>query len=88
MKAARDEVRKLQRSGVDPARQRLLDKLTHQTQAGTTFEAVARELHATKLEAWSKQYGARWIERMEKDLFPRIGSLQRALVNVSRRCKS
>jgi integrase len=72
---ARDEARKLQRSGVDPSQQRQLDKLTHQTQAGTTFEAVARELHATKLDAWRKQYGERWIERMEKDLFPWIGSL-------------
>jgi hypothetical protein len=72
---ARDDARKLLRTGVDPAQQRQLDKLTHQTQSGTTFEAVARERHATKLEAWSKQYGERWIERMEKDLFPWIGSL-------------
>ena len=65
--------RELLRTGVDPMQQRHLDKLTRQTRSGTTFEAVARELHATKLEAWSKQCGECWIERMEKDLFPWIG---------------
>jgi integrase len=72
---ARDEARKLLRAGTDPAQQRQLDKLTRQTVAGVTFEAVARELHATKHSGWSPQYAARWIERMEKDLFPWIGSL-------------
>jgi integrase len=43
--------------------------------AGVTFEAVARELHATKRSGWSLRYAERWIERMEKDLFPWIGSL-------------
>ena len=40
-----------------------------------TFEAVARELHATKASGWSAQYAARWLERMEKDLFPWLGSV-------------
>ena len=69
LNAARDP-RELLRTGVDPTQQRQLDKLTRQTRSGTTFEAVARELHAIELKAWSKQYGERWIERMEKDLFP------------------
>jgi integrase len=72
---ARDDARKLLRKGTDPAQQRQLDKLTRQAVAGITFEAVARELHATKHSGWSPRYAARWIERMEKDLFPWIGSL-------------
>ena len=72
---ARDDARKLLRAGTDPAQQRQLDKLTRQTVAGITFEAVARELHATKHSGWSQRYAARWIERVEKDLFPWIGSL-------------
>jgi integrase len=72
---ARDDARKLLRSGVDPAQQRQLDKLTRQTVSGTTFEAVARELHTTKRSGWSPRYATRWLERMEKDLFPWIGSL-------------
>jgi integrase len=72
---ARDDARKLLRSGTDPTQKRLLDKLTRQTLSGTTFEAIARELHATKHSGWSPRYAARWIERMEKDLFPWIGTL-------------
>lgn len=78
LKAARltrDEARQLQQSGTDPAQQRQLDRLQRKTKAAVTFEAVARELHAIKAPTWSEQYGARWLERMEKDLFPRIGSL-------------
>jgi len=72
---ARDDARKLLRSGTDPTQKRHLDKLTRQTVSGTAFEAVARELHATKHTGWSPRYAARWIERMEKDLFPWIGTL-------------
>jgi integrase len=54
---------------------RRLEKLTRSVSAETTFAAVAREFHAVKLNGWSKQYGERWIERMEKDLFPWIGGV-------------
>jgi integrase len=79
---ARDDARKLLRAGTDPAQQRQLDKLTRQTVAGITFEAVARELHATRHSGWSPRYAARWIERMEKDLFPWIGSLPLAEITA------
>lgn len=49
--------------------------MTRQTISGTTFESVARELHATKHTGWSPRCATRWLERMEKDLFPWIGSL-------------
>ena len=72
---ARDQARKLQRGGTDPARHRQLEKLTKQVAACATFEVVAKELHATKSGAWGPRYFERWIERMEKDLFPWISSL-------------
>jgi integrase len=72
---ARDDARKVQRGGVDPAQRRQLDKLTKGAIAGTTFAAIARELHAVKRKGWSEKYAERWIERMEKDLFPWIGGL-------------
>ena len=72
---ARDQAREEHRTGVDPVQRRRLDKLSRSVSADTTFEAIARELHAIKLNGWSKQYGERWIERMEKDLFPWIGGL-------------
>lgn len=71
----RDEAKKLQVQGIDPVQRRRLDKLANQVQHDATFEAVARELHATKASGWSAQYASRWIERMEKDLFPWIGTL-------------
>jgi hypothetical protein len=70
---ARDRAREEHRTGVDPVQRRRLDKLSRGVSAETTFEAIARELHAVKHSGWSKQYGERWIERMEKDLFPWIG---------------
>jgi len=78
LKAARgerDDARKLHGQGIDPVQRRRLSKLANKVQHDATFEAVARECHAAKAGGWSKQYGARWIERMEKDLFPWIGAL-------------
>lgn len=75
---ARDDARKLLRSGTDPSQQRQLEKLTKKISADSTFETTARELHATKSDAWGPRYFERWIERMEKDLFPWIGSLPMA----------
>lgn len=72
---ARDAARSIHRTGVDPAQKKQLDKLANQTTTDATFEVVARELHATKSGAWGARYFERWIERMEKDLFPWIGSL-------------
>jgi integrase len=79
---ARDEARKLQRGGTDPAQHRQLERLNKQTIAGATFAVVARELHATKDGAWGPRYFERWIERMEKDLFPWIGSLPLAEITA------
>jgi integrase len=72
---ARDEARKLLEKGIDPAQHKRLTKLSAQAAAGESFEFVARKLHATKHAGWSPRYADRWIERMEKDLFPWIGSL-------------
>jgi len=71
----RDRARLERHTGADPVQTRRLEKLNRQSQAGVTFEAVAREFHATKKTGWSPRYASRWLERMEKDLFPWIGSL-------------
>jgi hypothetical protein len=81
-RVARDDARRLQQDGTDPAQHRQLDKLAKQAKAAVTFEAVAREFHATKGKGWSPQYAARWIERMEKDLFLWIGSLPLAEITA------
>ena len=80
-RAARDEARKTRQSGTNPVQRRKADKLAKATSSATTFEAVARELHATKGDAWSKTHAAQWLRCLEKDLFPWLGSLP--LVDVS-----
>lgn len=69
----RDSARQILQTGADPAKRRQIERLEALTQAVNTFEAVARELHTTKASGWSAQYAARWLERMEKDLFPWLG---------------
>ena len=56
--------------------QRRVDKLDNLSAGDATFEAVAREFHATHKGGWSPHYARRWLERLEKDLFPFIGPLQ------------
>lgn len=74
-RGARDDARKLQQAGTDPAQRRQLDKLSRQVDTDAKFEVVARELHHTKKSSWSESYADRWISLMEKDMFPWIGSL-------------
>ena len=80
-----EEFRRLVSEGINPSDERKAarDARLQELDAGRresaglppvdSFEAVARELHATKATAWSPLYGQRWIERMDKDLFPLIG---------------
>jgi integrase len=74
-RAGRDAARKTREAGTDPVQKRKADALAKATSNAITFEVVAREFHASKTGALSPQYSARWIERMEKDLFPWIGSM-------------
>lgn len=78
---ARDDAKIVRRSGKNPVQQRKVDRIANAVAKGTSFEAVAREFHKTKAGGWSSRYGERWIERMEKDLFPVLGSL--ALTDIS-----
>lgn len=72
---ARDEAKKARLAGINPVQARKLDKLRSDADSENSFEAVAREFFTTKRSAWSARYAARWIERMQKDLFPHLGSL-------------
>lgn len=71
----RTEARELLAEGLDPGVAKRAEKLATRVAAANTFEAVAREFHATQASGWSPRYASRWIERMEKDLFPYIGKL-------------
>ena len=80
-RAARDEARKTRQGGTNPVQARKADKLARATSSATTFEAVARELHATKASGWSTTHAKQWLRCLEKDVFPRVGSLP--LVDIS-----
>lgn len=69
----REVARRLLQTGSDPAKRRQIDRLEAKLLEKNTFAEVARELHGTKASGWSEQYAQRWLERMEKDLFPWIG---------------
>ncbi|MEQ1683481.1 MAG: integrase arm-type DNA-binding domain-containing protein [Burkholderiaceae bacterium] len=80
-RVARDDARKTRQGGTNPVQARKADKLAKATSSATTFEAVARELHTTKASGWSTTHAKQWLRCLEKDVFPRVGSLP--LVDVS-----
>lgn len=78
----RDEAREARKSGTNPVQKRKADKLATSASSATTFEGVAREYFGTKASSWSPRYTARWIQRMEKDLFPVLGALPLASITA------
>jgi integrase len=72
---ARDAARKVRKDGADPVLKRKADRLAKSASAETTFEAVAREFHATRRSGWSDTYAEKWLRLMERDLFPWLGAL-------------
>lgn len=70
----RDEARKLLAAGVDPGAHRKAAKAAQQTQRANTFEVVAREWHNKQSAKWTPRHAERTLDRLEKDLFPYLGS--------------
>ena len=70
----RDATRKLLAAGVDPSAQRKLDKLTASVAAETAFETVAREWYAKHAPNWAPSHSEKIIRRLERDVFPWLGS--------------
>ena len=60
------------------------DALASKASIATTFEAVARELHAIKSvpDGWIKDHAAQRLRCFERDLFPWLGSLPLASVSA------
>ncbi|HWG09873.1 MAG TPA: integrase arm-type DNA-binding domain-containing protein [Rhodanobacteraceae bacterium] len=73
----RDDARKLLADGIDPGEKR---KAEAQAPADT-FEAVAREWFAKYSPQWAEDHANRNIRRLERDVFPWIGS--KPLANVT-----
>jgi integrase len=70
----RDAARKLLADGIDPSANRKATKAAKGEQAANSFEVVAREWYAKFSQTWNENHGTRIIRRLERDIFPWIGS--------------
>ncbi len=71
----REDAARTLREGADPAvakRQRAAEQTA---MAGSTFETIAREWHASQKAGWSKRYANIVLNSFVNDVFPRIGTL-------------
>ncbi|QIZ47828.1 tyrosine-type recombinase/integrase [Dickeya zeae] len=69
----RDEAKAMLANGINPSDARRAEKLSLQFSTENTFEAVAREWHASKLSTWSEGYAKEVIRYLEKEIFPFLG---------------
>jgi len=79
---ARDEAKRLRHDGTDPVQARKATKAAGASDNDGTFAGVAREFHGIKAPSWSGTYSARWLDRMEKDVFPWVGMLQLSAITA------
>ncbi|HSS45844.1 MAG TPA: Arm DNA-binding domain-containing protein, partial [Burkholderiales bacterium] len=70
----RDEARKQVAAGIDPAENRKAMKTARADRAANSFEVVAREWFAKYSPNWATSHADKIIQRLEKDVFPWIGS--------------
>jgi integrase len=73
-RARRDDARKLLASGVDPSVHRQAAKAAQAESASNSFEVIAREWFVKHESGWVASHSKRLIVRLEKDVFPFIGS--------------
>jgi hypothetical protein len=71
----RDAARRLVKEGVHPSRHRKAERLTVQTEAANTFEAVAREWIEQRGAGWSANYLRQVRSVLVADVYPTIGGL-------------
>lgn len=69
----RMDARRQRAAGTDPAQARRIDKVNKATADANTFEALAREWHATTIDKWQPRTAANILHRLEFDVFPLIG---------------
>lgn len=70
----RDDARKLLRKNIDPSVERKAKKVMRAAVSSNSFEAVAREWFIKYSANWSENHSSRIIRRLERDIFPWLGS--------------
>jgi len=73
-RAKHQAARQLLATGVDPSASRKAMKASGRVIEGDSFEAVAREFFDIRRAEWSGPHATRWIERLQKDVFPWLGA--------------
>ena len=72
-RAKRMEARRLKLQGIDPGKYRDDARRLAAEKASNTFEKIAREWYANKVPTWSERTAKNMLQRLEADIFPRIG---------------
>ncbi|MCP4475093.1 MAG: integrase arm-type DNA-binding domain-containing protein [Gammaproteobacteria bacterium] len=78
LKEARDrkhEMRKLLANHIDPGEHRKAIKAANLNKASNSLEIVAREWYSKHVANWSEIYAKKTLNRLEKDLFPWLGTV-------------
>ena len=70
----REEARQLLAQQIDPSELRKAEKASREGHSGNSFETVAREWFAKQSPNWAAGHASRVLRRLEKDIFPWIGS--------------
>lgn len=72
----RDEARKLVAAGVDPSADRKCKKASRAELLANSFESIGREWYTKQVKdkVWTADHAATNLRRLEKDIFPWIGS--------------
>jgi integrase len=78
----RDTVRKLLANGIDPSENRKAKKSARANVVANGFEVVAREWFNKYSVNWARDHSKRIMRRLERDIFPWIGSRPISAVNA------
>lgn len=70
----RDSARQLLADGIDPSEQRKALRTTKLERNANSFEIIAREWFLKNKANWVKSHATKILSRLEKDIFPWIGS--------------
>ncbi len=78
----RQAARELLAKGIDPSAVRKAEKAAPANLIADSFEVVAREFLAVKIEEWSGPHSTRWLQRLEHDVFPWLGAQSLASITA------
>jgi len=79
----RTQARKALAAGNDPAEVKKAAKRLGVEKSHNTFESIAREWHQNRLETWNPEHAAKILKRLERHVFPAVGSRPIADISTS-----